>query len=174
MSLVLGLILAQASAAEPSGQKGKKPPSGSTDIPAMFEFLTFPQPGPVSDILADSFGPYIHDEHGIVTRMGSRSGAVTLETKDGPRTLLVDFYDQFEEGGCDFGECERPWTVPNLQDPVFVPEDSLGMFLRIGNNVDLRDLPVGLPQPDPLHIRINTSDRDYVVLKYYPTSNHPK
>jgi hypothetical protein len=171
--LVLGLVIVQATAAEPSGQK-KKPPSSSTDIPAMFEFVTFAYPGPVMDIHPDLYGPYIHDEWGIVARMGSRSGAVTLETKDGPRVLRVDFYDQGEVGGCDFGDCERPWTVPNLGDPVAVPQDSLGMFLRIGNNMDLRDIAVGAQVSDPLHIRINTGDRDYITLKYFPASDHPK
>ncbi len=172
--LVLGLIVVQAGAAEPPGQKGKNPPGGSTDIPTMFEFLTFAPPGPVMDIHPDLFGPYIHDEHGIVARMGSRSGAATLETKDGPRALRVDFYDQSEDGGCDFGECERPWTLPPVQDLVSVPQNRLGMFLRIGNNVDLRDIAVGAQVSDPLHIRINTGDRDYIYLKYYPASNHKK
>lgn len=171
--LVLGLVIVQAGAAEPPVQKGKKPPGTNTDIPAEFNFLTFPYT--VADIQGDSDDPYTHGVEGVVARMGTRSGAVTLETKDGPRGLLVDFWDQYEPAGsCDFGVCERPLTVPPPFDPVFVPENNAGMFLRIGNNVDLRDLPRNVPQPDPLHIRINTSDRDYIYLKYYPATDHKK
>ena len=170
--LVLGMVIVQATAAEPSGQK-KKPPSSSTDIPLEFNFITLPY-SPAPEIRADSGGEYTHGEDAIEARMGSRSGAATLETKDGPRTLLVDFWDDEEPPeGCDFGECSRPLTVPPPPDYVFVPEDSLGMFLRIGSE-DLRDIAVGAEVSESLHIRINTGDRDYIYLKYYPAIDHPK